>query len=214
MPRPIDLIHLQISLEYQLDDHGMVIPFPGSSEQALYIVYRYSGGYLPFVNHKLPILLLQKLNKLGPKAAFTKPGVVNRILDEYSPGCCGGEDIFWSGYFNHKPQPDDYPDATHDGDSWVVHVDGQVASRAISIRQNESCAEVYIETHPGFRKRGYGRQVVSAWAQNVLGRGLEAFYSYKQSNLPSASLASSLGVQWYADVVSFSPPLSEEMGQV
>ena len=37
---PIDLIHLQITLEYALDASGRLVPFPGSSEQGLYIVYK------------------------------------------------------------------------------------------------------------------------------------------------------------------------------
>ena len=50
----IELIRLQITLEYALDGAGRLVPFPGSSEQGLYIVYRYAGGYIPYFSHRLP----------------------------------------------------------------------------------------------------------------------------------------------------------------
>jgi hypothetical protein len=50
--QPLDLINVQIRLEYVLDTEGLV-PFPDSSEQALYIVYRHAGGTLSFFNQKL-----------------------------------------------------------------------------------------------------------------------------------------------------------------
>lgn len=51
---PIGLIRWQITLEYALDEAGRLMPFPGSSEQGLYIVYRYAGGYTAYCNQRLP----------------------------------------------------------------------------------------------------------------------------------------------------------------
>jgi predicted GNAT family acetyltransferase len=89
--------------------------------------------------------------------------------------------------------------------AWVVKDNEQVVCRAISVRQNAECAEVYVETHPNFRRRGYGRQTVAAWAHDILSSGRVPFYSYHLSNNSSANLARSLGVVWYADLVAFVP---------
>ena len=41
---PIDLVRLLITLKYDLDEDGRLVSFLSSSEQGLYIVYRYPGG--------------------------------------------------------------------------------------------------------------------------------------------------------------------------
>lgn len=78
-----------------------------------------------------------------------------------------------------------------------------MVSSATSVRQNDQAAEVYVETQPGFMKRGFGRQVVAAWANECANHGRVAFYSYDLTNQASAALAKGLGVEWYADVIGF-----------
>jgi hypothetical protein len=58
---PIELIQLQITLEYSLNETGRLVPYPGSSEQGAYIVYRYVGGYMPYFSHRLPEALARSL---------------------------------------------------------------------------------------------------------------------------------------------------------
>ncbi len=205
MKDTVELIHLQICLEYQLDANGDLVPFAGSSEQAFYIVYRHASGYLTFFNHLIPADLRNQLLALEPADAFEHPGRVNRLLRNNFQPCKGGKEIFWSGYFLDTPGREEFPDAIQDGDAWVVKVDGQAASKAISIRENSQCAEVYVETSFGFRQRGFGRQVTAAWAEQVRKNGRVAFYSFRKANISSAALAQSLGVRWYADVVSYEP---------
>lgn len=201
----LDLIKLQISLEYQLDAQGCLVPFPGSGEQAWYIVYRYTGGYVPYLNHTLPLVVSQALLELGPAKAFDRPGEVVNLISQLHQTCRGGEDIFWSGYFPHPPEQDGSPVVTMEGEACVVRVGEKVVCKAVSIRQNECCAEVYVETAPEYRRQGFGKQAVAAWAIQVNEWGLVAFYSYRKTNLPSANLARKLGVVWYADAVAFEP---------
>jgi GNAT superfamily N-acetyltransferase len=203
--RSIDLIHHQISLEYELDLNGLLVPFPGSTEQALYIVYRYSQGYVPYFNHRLPTKVRHWLLSIGPKQAFDQPGEVIKLISEFHQPCDGGDEVFQSGYFSMLPELDELPVFTQERDTWVVKVNGRVVSKTISVRQNTECAEAYVETHPDFRNRGYGRQTVTAWARDILNSGRVPFYSYHLSNLASAALAGRLGVIRFANVVAYEP---------
>jgi GNAT superfamily N-acetyltransferase len=206
--RSIDLIHHQISLEYEIDLSGLLVPYPGSTEQALYIVYRYSQGYVPYFNHRLPPKVRQWLLKLGPKGAFVQPDEVIKLISEFYQPCNGGDDVFQSGYIANLPVLDEIPIFTWERDAWVVKVNSRVVSKAISVRQNADSAEVYVETHPDFRNRGYGRQTVTAWARDILNSGRVPFYSYHLSNRASASLAGRTGVIRFADVVVYEPAKS------
>jgi hypothetical protein len=203
--RQIDLIHLQISLEYQLDLNGWLVPFPDSTEQSFYIVYHYSQGYVPYFNHLLPSKARLELLKLGPKAAFNQPAEVIKLISEYHQPCEGGDEAFRSGYISSMPLLDELPMFTWEREAWVIKINRRVVSKAISIRENADCAEAYVETHPDFRNKGYGRQTVTAWARDILNSGRVPFYSYRLSNTASASLASRIGVIRFADVVVFEP---------
>jgi hypothetical protein len=206
--RLIDLIHLQINLEYQLDQNGWLVPYPYSSEQAWYVVYHYSQGYVPYFNHRLPHEARSWLMKLGPKAAFNQPDEVSKIISEFKQTCTWGGEVFRSGYISSLPILDDLPVYAWEKDAWVVKINRRVVSKAISIRQNADCAEVYVETHPDFRKRGLGRQTVTAWARDILNSGRVPFYSYQLNNPASAALAAKVGVIRFADVVAFEPEKS------
>lgn len=108
-----------------------------------------------------------------------------------------------TGVFVHAPGPDESPLAERDGDAWVVRVDGETVSWAVSSRENDRAAELGCETLPVFRRRGYARQVCAAWARDVLASGRVGFYSYDFDNPASAALAASLGVFLQFDVGAF-----------
>jgi hypothetical protein len=78
--QPLDLIQLQIRLEYQLDQHGWLMPIPGSTEQALYIVYRHTQGYVPYYSHQLSPNVRKRLMTFDPKVAFDQSGSVNELI--------------------------------------------------------------------------------------------------------------------------------------
>jgi hypothetical protein len=44
---PCRLVHLHIELEYQLVSDGFLVPFPGSSEQARFIIDQNARKVLP-----------------------------------------------------------------------------------------------------------------------------------------------------------------------
>ena len=200
---PLDLIRLQITLEYQLDALGRLVPFPGSSEQGLYIVYRYAGGCTAFFDHRLPESLCEQLRGLGCEQTFEAPGNVQRVVQAYTP--CRFEGRFVSEYLPRLPEAAEFPLVSQQQGQFVVRVDGEPVCRAWSERGNDACAEVAVETHPDHRRQGYARQAVAAWASDVIGSGRVALYSYKAGNESSRALAHSLGAVWYADVVCYSP---------
>lgn len=108
-----------------------------------------------------------------------------------------------TGVFVRAPGPDGFPLAEEDGDAWVVRVDEEIVSWAVSSRENDRAAELGCETLPAFRRRGYARQVCAAWARDVLASGRVGFYSYDFDNPASAALAASLGVAPQFDAGGF-----------
>jgi hypothetical protein len=206
--KPLELIQLQIKLEYKFNLHGWLVPYPNSTEQALYIVYRHARGFEAFYSHLLPSEIAKKLLALGPMAAYNQPRVVSKLISDLYRPCSGGEDMFWSGYFEYPSDPKGFALVSREEDAWVIKVEGQVVSQAISVRQNEQCAELYVETKPDFRLKGYGREAASAWARDMLISGRIPFYSFKTSNTASSALAKSLRVRWFANVVVFEPAVN------
>lgn len=198
---PIDLIRLQITLEYDLNQAGRLAPFPGSTEQGLYIVYRYPGGYFPYFNQSLPEALYDRLRNLGGEQAFEAPQAVVWLIQRYLP--CHFEGRFVSEYLPRLPEPGEFSRVVKQNEQFVVLEDGKPVCRAWSERSNAACAEVAVETYADHRRKGCARQAVAAWAHDVISSGRVALYSYKAENHASQALARSLGAVWYAEVVCF-----------
>ena len=195
-----ELIRLQVGLEYRLAGNGL-IPIPGSTEQARFILYRYPGGFARYYRIDIPLQLHLELGRMDGAQVFQDPESVRRILNAYS--ICPSAGLFESCSVVHLPQTSDYPDVVQDGKCFIVRVDGQPVCWAWSERSNEQCAEVAVETLPAFRRRGYARQAVSALAAAEMAKGRVVFYSYKMDNLTSRELARSLGVVHFASCAAF-----------
>lgn len=88
-------------------------------------------------------------------------------------------------------------------DTFAVFVNDQLASRAWSVRRTDASAEIAVETIEAYRRRGYGKQVVVAWAAYQLQQGKHAIYSHRTGNLESQALAESVGARRFVDVVSY-----------
>jgi len=84
---------------------------------------------------------------------------------------------------------------TRDGaEAYSIVIDGQSVARASSSRSNDMAAELWIETDPVHRRRGYATSVARAWATGVRQAGKIAFYSHLHDNAASAALARYLRV--------------------
>lgn len=72
-----------------------------------------------------------------------------------------------------------------------------IGDRAVSVcatvRRSAMGVEAGVDTLDGYRRQGYGREVVAAWASAIQQEGLTAFYSTSWDNAASIALAKSLG---------------------
>ena len=80
--------------------------------------------------------------------------------------------VIWEGMENERPQA-----AASAGLNW----------------QSPLYAEVAVNVMPGYRRRGFGRSVVAALAQDLLGSGHTPLYAAAETNEASLELAAQLG---------------------
>lgn len=87
-------------------------------------------------------------------------------------------------------------------DTFAVLENGIWVARAWSVRRNDLSAEIAVETREAHRRKGYGGQVVSAWASSQISKGKIGIYGHRKYNLESKYLAEKVGVVLFADVLS------------
>ena len=199
----VELISLNIELEFGINSTGLLVPRPGSdaAEVPRFSIVRYEEGYITYFRHDLPCRAREQLAVLAFEQAFNDHETVKHILAEDTP--CEKMWIGNSYYFTHIPTLDEFPDVVLHQGCYVVKVAGEPVAWAWTVRGNELAAEVATETLPAFRRRGYGRQVTAAWACHVMQEGKVAFFSHERDNLASRALAWSLGVVQYSSVVEY-----------
>lgn len=198
---PRQLIQYQVGLEYQLDPDGRLRPFDGSTEQACYLVHRFSNAYLYYFSHELPAKIINDLERIGPQAAFKAPGEILTALNGID--CCSRSGPFLTYTFTMIPAPSEFPLVCENNGRFEVQINGRPVSWAWSVREDERCAEVAVETLPEHRRRGYARQTTAAWANVILNQGRTAFFSHAETNLPSEALARTLGLFHFSTCVGF-----------
>jgi HAD superfamily hydrolase (TIGR01509 family) len=194
------LVEMQVRLEYQVDQRRLT-PFPGSSEQAVYLVHQVPGGYLAYLHHAFPMAISQELANFGPEKAFSAMQGVIEIVAAYRP--CQPSGPYLSYYFPYTPDVNEFPQVRQTNGRFEIWADGQPVSWAWSVRENDVCAEAAVETLPGYRQRGYARQVTAAWANAIACSGRTAFFSHAKANLASQALACSLGLVQFSTCVGF-----------
>lgn len=87
-------------------------------------------------------------------------------------------------------------------DTFAILENGEWVSRAWSVRRNEKSAEIAVETKETHRRKGYGSQVVSAWAKSQISKGKTGIYGHRKYNLESKYLAEKVGAVLFGDVLS------------
>lgn len=88
-------------------------------------------------------------------------------------------------------------------DTFVIREQGEIASKAWPIRRNAFSAEVAVDTYEGYRRKGYAKQVVTAWVNHQISMVRLPFYAHRVGNTQSEALAKSLGAIKFADVISY-----------
>jgi hypothetical protein len=195
------LIDRQIRLEYAVDENGLLVPYEGSTEQARFIVHRHVTGVRAYYRYDLPPEVREQLARLLARNAECEAEAVCRILAAHSP--CSAVFTGTSCVFQRLPDPAEFPDAVMTSEGFGVFVGGVRVAVAWSVRENQSAAELAVETARGFRRRGFGRQVAAAWGRHIMAAGKTAFYSYERANVASRGLARSLGVVEFSTVAAY-----------
>lgn len=77
---------------------------------------------------------------------------------------------------------------------FAIEQDGKILSACVSARQNTTCAEAWVFTHPDQRQKGLAQRVVKAWAADLKKKGVIPFYSHNIENSASALLAKKLNL--------------------
>ena len=198
---PAELIRFSIEIENRIDERGDLVPLEGK-ESTLFLISRYDGGYAIFYRYDIPGELRIDIIKMGFERALDDHAAVQAILNRYAP--CQ-KAFAGKGYtFAHLPSPAEYPDVEVENRAFIIKVDGKPVSWAWTQDGSSNADELAVETLPEYRRRGYARQVVAAWASAVLQDGRVAFYSHKVDNIESEKLALSLGVVLYAVSTAYS----------
>jgi hypothetical protein len=213
------LVERQLALEgIGFDPNGRLIPRVASEPTDIprFFVIRHAEWVDRYYRADLPDSLVERLAGVATEGLFDDDSQVKNILSEHAP--C--RDV-WRGAsytFSVAPSLWDYPDvrilseldrgalAGFDRELlsisrpiFAIFVDGNIASTCVSAREDEECAEAWVETLAPYRRRGYGRQVTAAWGHSVVTRGKLAFYSHARDNLASQGIARSLGLAWFLD---------------
>jgi hypothetical protein len=199
--KPHELIRLSLEIENSINTDGDLVPLP-EKDAVVLEVSRYPGGCSLFFHHGVPASVRAQITALAIETFFTQYEQVKQVLSQYAHctqvlpaiGC----------YFAHKPAPAEFPDVVLHNGCYVVLVAQEPVSWAWTQDSSTQACELAVETVPAFQRRGYGRQVVAAWAAATLEAEKVAFYSYRIDNVASAALAHSLGVQRYAEKIAYS----------
>jgi RimJ/RimL family protein N-acetyltransferase len=194
---PIDLIRLEAELEYGVPIHGdrISITAANTHEVPRVTVAKHANGYVRLFRADLSAGSRKIFGFLQPAELFAAGAIPNPFQ---TLGVSSSINIVWY-VISRIPDPSEFPDVVERSGRFVVEQNGQVAASAWSAQKDDRAAEVEVETAAAFRRRGFGRQVVAAWAHHVRRQGKIALYSHLTTNEASHALAASLGAWKYAE---------------
>ena len=199
----VELIRVQAELEYGVTVADGIIPVTAANaaDVPLVSVARHANGAVVYCRGDLPGDLRDRLVALGGGVLFAERDRVCASLSVVTSDV-RMVDCRWYA-FARISSPVEFPDATERDGRFVIVRDGEIVAAARSACENVTAAEVEVETTPAFRQRGYGRQVIAAWAYHTVRTGKVAFYSHRWHNTASEALARSVGATWYADTIEY-----------
>lgn len=197
------LLRLKLEMEFgaPVDGHTLTPATTNADGQPRLIVSRHAGGFSRFYRHDLPVGTRAAVAQLAAERAFEDEQVITQLLETDAP-----VEHIWRVRWHViqvAPPPSAFPDVTRAADGHVIVRDGAVVARAWTTADSPVATEVEVETHPDYRRRGYARQVVAAWAAAALAAGKVAYYSHVMANDASRGVARSLGLTWLSDEVEY-----------
>jgi hypothetical protein len=198
-----NLVRMRLEMEFGTPVAGDVLPAARvhADGQPRFIVSRHAAGFSRFYRHDVPPRVRQALELLEPARAFDDAAAVACRLSAHGPL----EHIWRVCWYTitTPPPADAYAAVVHTSDGFSIVRDGLVVARAWTTADSARATEVEVETHAAYRRRGYARQVVAAWAAAALASGKAVFYSHVAANDASRGVARSLGLEWLSDEVEY-----------
>jgi hypothetical protein len=217
----LELIALQYAALYDLDPHGrmlLVNDGPDSPPAPRFFMARTIEGHFVRFRADLSEAMVQTLTdvaatepisddlELPPRYAVAIRSLLGAPVDEYRGPAFVVPDQLPEHPGAQILMPEQievlqkhYPGLIHAyegcGPIAAVLVDGVAVSVCFSSRNRPASAEAGVDTIEGYRRRGFGRMAVVAWAREVHRQGRVAFYGTTWDNLASRQLAGSLGLQ-------------------
>lgn len=141
---------------------------------------------------------------LGPEKIEADPLSIRRLLHNYD---C--DEVYWgkSYFFRNKPIQYSFKDViiqySDNHPEFIISINDEVVSKAWTWGENELAAEVEVATHESYRRRGFAKQVVNAWASWQLDNNKIPIFSHEYSNVESGILAKSLDLLVCASILIF-----------
>jgi hypothetical protein len=205
---PRDLWLTQLRLECkQLDADGWLVRSPGDDPDPIpdCALTRFASHYELTFSRSASPELREQIRQVDPAAFFGEGKAAADFLALH-----GLQPQRYSTYHFAEPVPAcagagaGPAEVVRRGpESFAAVVDGRAVAWATSARSNDECAELWVHTDSAHLRRGYARQVATAWAAAVTSGGRVAFYSHLAENEPSRQLARRLGVLHLFDVAAF-----------
>lgn len=210
---PLEYLRLQLQLEGKEILHGNLLKqvqvVPGEEVPLLLIAQLADENPVAYFDEALPAEVWEELTKQVSDITFPniEPLSVclqNRKLsfevghyktyifpEEYAVF----KDEAATCYSKHDPKVKDFGFDGFAEAVFAIERDGKLVSACVSIRENNFCGEAWVFTSERYRRQGFARKVVSAWAESLISAGKVPFYSHKIQNVESANLAKRLGLQ-------------------
>ena len=203
----LELLRLHMELEcITVNAAGDMTALPCPDPDDIHRLYiaRHAAGYSLYFRDDVPDALRTLLNQLPVETLFSDHTRIKAIFADFGAPCPGmhvGRSYVYPTQFTRIR--DRAIELLPENDLCRLAINGNFASACSSSRRNPHAAEAYVYTDERYRRQGYGKRVVRAWAQRVRRSGRVPFYSHLIDNTASQRVAESLGFEWYIDDVGY-----------
>lgn len=199
----VELIELKMTLEFGIAPVGDILPIATNEQddQPRVLVSHVANHFRMYLREDVPQMAHEQIRSLGAARCYDDEEVVRAILAHQMP-IQHVRRICWY-VAARRPSPAEYVDVRRVDDRYVIICDGREVAWAETDWENGEAAEVSIETHPDYRRRGFARQVTAAWIAAALDASKVGFYSHRLTNDASRAVASSLGLVHLSDEVEY-----------
>jgi len=204
-----DLIQAQLKLEcIKIIEEGLLerIPCLNPDDIGLLYVYRIGEKYLVYIRSDVSQELREHFRDIPAKDLFHHKILAQTIFEKEGIRLAVYE--FQTYQFPRTIVNEQVQEVIRiendQRQAFCIFESGKEASSCISVRENEQASECYVFTDEKYRRRGYARKTVLAWAQYIQGLGKIPFYSHEVDNLASRAVAQKLGLAQSFSVVVYS----------